>query len=286
MAATGSAAPDHLDPPGAGPFRPRLRHAGLRNLDRTRLAALTQSWRGATASAKSPDDGERAEIASDYHVGCDGARSAPRRTSTPGAMVTPWCSVRGPLSSAPRIRRAACGRGGPGPPSRRPSAQRQHMRHRRPRAAAGAQPRVAGADRLRGGGPRRLPAHHPQRGFGPTPGGRQQGGLDPQPPRRDRSRECPTICGGAAVEGFEAIGMTSRGNMQRPACARTRCAEGGPHKQRQRSHVEDLSVGLFGMNGRHGRGTRRTRPSLGSANGARAASSTTTGRQRAPGPRC
>ena len=76
------------------------------------------------------------------------------------------------------------------------------------------------------------------------------------------SANAPTICGGAAVEAFEAIGMTSRGNMQRRACARTRCAECGPHKQRQRSHVEDLFVGIFGMNERHGREARRIRPSL------------------------
>src|SRR5215213_6887759 len=43
----------------------------------------------------------------------------------------------------------------------------------------------------------------------------------------------------AVVEGFEAIDMTSRGNMQRPACARTRCAEGGPHKRSQCSHWRD-----------------------------------------------
>jgi hypothetical protein len=88
------------------------------------------------------------------------------------------------------------------------------------------------------------------------------------------------------VEAFEAIGMTSRGNMKRRACARTRCAECGPHKQRQRSHVEDLFVGSFGMNERHGRETRRTRPSLSFADGSRAASAAATERQRAPGPRC
>ena len=79
MAVTGSAAPDHLDLPGASPFRPRLRHARLRNLDRTRLAAFTQDGRGTTASAKSPDDGERIGIACDHLVGCESARSAPRR---------------------------------------------------------------------------------------------------------------------------------------------------------------------------------------------------------------
>ena len=104
-------------------------------------------------------------------------------------------------------------------------------------------------------------------------------------PRRDRSRESPIICGGAAVGGFGAIGMTSRGNMKGPACARTRRAECRPHKQRQRSHVEEL-MGYFGMNGRHGRGARRTRPNSSFADGPRAASATTTERHRAPGPRC
>ena len=67
------------------PFRPRLRHAGLRNLDRTRLAAFTLDGRGATASAKSPDGVERIGIASDYHVGCDGIPSTPRRAIDAGS---------------------------------------------------------------------------------------------------------------------------------------------------------------------------------------------------------
>jgi 2-polyprenyl-6-methoxyphenol hydroxylase-like FAD-dependent oxidoreductase len=52
---------------------------GLRILNRTRLAGFTQDERGVTATAESLDGGGEIEIACDYLVGCDGARSAVRR---------------------------------------------------------------------------------------------------------------------------------------------------------------------------------------------------------------
>ena len=52
---------------------------GLRILNRTRLADFTQDERGVTATAESLDGGGEIEIACDYLVGCDGARSAVRR---------------------------------------------------------------------------------------------------------------------------------------------------------------------------------------------------------------
>jgi 2-polyprenyl-6-methoxyphenol hydroxylase-like FAD-dependent oxidoreductase len=52
---------------------------GLRVLNRTRLVGFTQDERGVTATAESLDGGGRIEIACDYLVGCDGARSAVRR---------------------------------------------------------------------------------------------------------------------------------------------------------------------------------------------------------------
>jgi 2-polyprenyl-6-methoxyphenol hydroxylase-like FAD-dependent oxidoreductase len=52
---------------------------GLRVLNRTRLVGFTQDERGVAAVAESLDGGGRIDIACDYLVGCDGARSAVRR---------------------------------------------------------------------------------------------------------------------------------------------------------------------------------------------------------------